>query len=274
MALVFNHGTQSITLTNYGDNDQVHFKAKDIASFLGYKNTRDAIIQHVWDKNKTTASHFTTSRDSLPLKKLDPQTILINEAGLYQLIFASKMQYAQAFQEWVFNTVLPTIRKTGAYKLQNKIIRQKLTFKIESEFDLHVKVVDFIKNYYSNILMTVCNAELSNDTLPKRIKCNQLGYVPGTFDLIINNLHKKFNGFAIEFKSPNAKGVISEKQSDMKTQYETNNFKTLISNSYDQIITEIIKYMSDTRLKCLHCNGKFKSSQTLKNHLKGFHRIL
>ena len=240
MAMIFNHGTQTVTLTNYGDNDKVYFKAKDIASFLGYTNTKKAIIDHVWEKNKMACAQYKRGNESLPLNKLDPQTVLINEAGLYQLIFASKMPYAQAFQEWVFNTVLPTIRKTGKYKIDNKIIRQKLTFKIESEFDLHTKTVDFIKNFYPNTLMTVCNPELSNDTADKRIKCAQLGYVSGTFDLIINNLHKSFNGFAIEFKSPNGKGVISDKQSEMKIQYEANNFKALISNNYDQIITSII----------------------------------
>jgi prophage antirepressor-like protein/DNA-directed RNA polymerase subunit RPC12/RpoP len=274
MALVFNHGTQSITLTNYGDNDQVYFKAKDIATFLGYTNTTKAIRDHVWDKNKLTVAQFITKNESFSPTKLDPQTMLINEAGLYQLIFASKMQYAQAFQEWVFNTVLPTIRKTGTYKIDNKIIRQKLTFKIENEFQLHTKVVDFIKNFYPHTLMTICNAELSNTSVDKRIKCAQLGYVPGTFDLIINNLHKSFSGFAIEFKSPTGLGVVSIKQSEMKTHYEANNFKTLISNSYDQIITEIIEYMRNTRVKCSHCSSKFKSSQTLKNHCKYFHRIL
>ena len=122
--------------------------------------------------------------------------------------------------------------------------------------------------------MTVCNPEMSNDTLQKRIKCNQLGYVSGTFDLIINNFHKSFNGFAIEFKSPNGKGVISEKQADMKVQYEANNFKTLISNNYDEVITEIIDFMRDTRVKCQHCSSRFKSTKTLKNHCKYFHRII
>ena len=130
-------------------------KQKDIATFLGYTNTTKAIRDHVWDKNKLTVAQFITKNESFSPTKLDPQTMLINEAGLYQLIFASKMQYAQAFQEWVFNTVLPTIRKTGTYKIDNKIIRQKLTFKIENEFQLHTKVVDFIKNFYPHTLMTI-----------------------------------------------------------------------------------------------------------------------
>ena len=272
MAMIFNHGTQTVTLTNYGDNDKVYFKAKDIASFLGYTNTKKAIIDHVWEKNKMACAQYKRGNESLPLNKLDPQTVLINEAGLYQLIFASKMPYAQAFQEWVF-TVLQTIRKTGTYKLENKPIRQKLTYKIESEYDLHTKTVDFIKNFYPDMLITVCNAEYSNDNAEKRIKCNQLGYVAGTFDLIINNLHKSFNGFAIEFKSPSGKGVISPKQTDMKTQYLANNFKVLISNNYDEIITEIIEYMRDTRVKCQHCIGKFKTLKTLNNHCRWIHRI-
>lgn len=272
MMNTFNHGTQSITLTNYGDTDKVFFKAKDIASFLGYTNTRKAIRDHVWDKNKITCAQYKGGNESFPPAKLDPLTILINEAGLYQLIFASKMSYAQKFQEWVFNTVLPSIRKTGKYQI-DKPIRQKLIYKIENEYDLHTKVIDFINNFYSNMLRTVCNPELSNDTYEKRIKCKELGYNPGTFDLIINNLHKSYNGFAIEFKSPSGKGVISKFQSEMKSQYEQNNIKTLISNNYDEILKHIIDYMRDTRIKCMHCKSKFKSTKTLHNHCKHFHKL-
>ena len=273
MSLTFTYGTKTFNLVNYGYNDKVYFKAKDIATFLGYKNTRDAIVKHVWEKNKITSSTV-GSRDSLLPPKLDPQTILINEAGLYQLIFASKMDFAQTFQEWVFNTGLPSIRKTGQYMLVNKPIRQMLAFKIESEYNLHVKVINFIDIYYPHMLRTICNPELSNDTAEKRIKCAMLGYVKGTYDILINNLHKNFHGFAIELKSPKGTGVISEAQQLMKTTYENNNFKVLISNSYDEIITSIVDYMANTRIKCNHCQCKFKSVKTLKAHEKGFHRMI
>ena len=274
MSLTFTYGTQKFDLVNYGDHDKVYFKARDIALFLGYKNTRGAIIAHVWDKNKLTVSQLTTCPISIPSPKLDPQTILINEAGLYQLIFSSKMDFAQMFQEWIFNTVLPSIRKTGQFMITNKPIRVMTTFKIETENDLHVKVINFINIYYPDMLRTICNPELSNDTAEKRIKCAQLGYKAGTFDILINNLHKSFNGFAIELKSPKGTGVISEAQQLMKTTYESNNFKVLISNDYDQIITSIIDYMANTRVKCTHCMCRFKSTKTLKNHHKGFHRII
>ena len=86
-------------------------------------------------------------------------------------------------------------------------------------------------------------------------------------------MHKSYTGFALELKTPNGKGVVSDNQLKMKENYELNGFKTLISNNYDEVITSIIEFMRDTRVKCPHCNGKFKSSKTLKNHLKGFHRI-
>ena len=147
-------------------------------------------------------------------------------------------------------------------------------FKIENEFDLHTKVINFIDKFFPDMLRVVCNPELSNDTVDKRIKCAQLGYKAGAFDLIINNLHKTYNGFAIEFKSPTGKGTISENQQLMKTTYESNNIKVLISNNYDEIITSIIDYMANTRVKCMHCQCKFKSMKTLSKHISGFHRII
>jgi prophage antirepressor-like protein len=266
-------GSKIFTITDRDSN--VWFKGFDVANILGYVRERDAIRQHVDDDDKRKRGDVSNRGDLERFEKNETNQIMINESGMYSLVLRSKLESAKAFKRWITSEVLPSIRKTGRFKVDlNKAVKQNLVFKIENEFQLHTKVVDFIKNFYSNTLMTVCNPELSNNSVDKRIKCAQLGYVPGTFDLIINNLHKSFNGFAIEFKSPNGKGVISDKQSEMKTQYEANNFKTLISNSYDQIITEIIEYMRNTRLKCSHCSSKFKSSKTLKNHCKYFHRIL
>ena len=201
-------------------------------------------------------------------------TIYINEAGLYQLIFGSKKTYAEQFQKWVLEDVLPSIRKTGKYKVNdNKIVKANLTFNIQNEFDLHTQVINFIKVQYPNILLTIANGELQNDTFEKRHKSYLTGYTPGTFDIIINNLHKNYSGFAIELKSPRGSGVISEPQKLMQEKYNLNGFKTLISNDYNQIIVEIIEYMRETRIKCQHCKTKFKSNQTLKSHLISFHKI-
>ena len=50
-------------------------------------------------------------------------------------------------------------------------------------------------------------------------------------------------------------------------EYEKNNFKVLISNNYDEIIKEIIHYFQNVRVKCIYCTRKFKSEETLNNHL-------
>jgi len=79
------------------------FVAKDVAKCLGYKKTRNAIQDHVDNEYK---------KEALIQGPLGgPQnTIIINEAGVYQLIFSSKLPDAQVFQDWVFEEVLPSIK--------------------------------------------------------------------------------------------------------------------------------------------------------------------
>ena len=270
MMNTFKFGDSNVfTLTDRDSN--VWFNGFNVANILGYAKPANAIIMHVDSEDKQHRGNFP---DSGKYEKNEKNQIMINESGLYSLILRSKLDSAKAFKRWITSEVLPSIRKTGRFKLDhNKPVKQNLVFKIENEYDLHTKVVDFIKNFYTNALMTVCNPELSNDSPEKRVKCKALGYACGTFDIIINNMHKSYTGFAIELKTPNGRGVVSDNQVKMKEQYEMNGFKTLITNSYDEAITSIIEFMRDTRVKCPHCNGKFKSSKTLKNHLKGFHRI-
>ena len=110
-----------------------------------------------------------------------------------------------------------------------------LTFKIENEMDLHVKVVSFLKKRYPHSLFTITLGE-NQCTSIKRIESHRKGYLCGSPDLIINNLHKHYTGFCIEFKSLNRNGVLSPDQSIMLRQYQNNGLKTLVSNDYDHII--------------------------------------
>ena len=103
-----------------------------------------------------------------------------------------------------------------------------LTFKIERETDLHFKVVSFLKKRYPQSLFTVTLGE-NQDTVQKRIDSFKKGYLRGPPDLIINNLHKHYTGFCIEFKSPKGNGVLSPDQSMILQQYQNNGFKTLVS---------------------------------------------
>ena len=138
--------------------------------------------------------------------------------------------------------------------------------------DLHVEIVSFLKKRYPHSLFTVTLGE-NQDTFHKRIDSYKKGYLRGSPDLIINNLHKRYTGFCIEFKSPKGNGVLSPDQSMMLRQYQNNGFKTLVSNDYDHIIEQIIEYFRDLRILCSYCPRRFISSQSLRNHIKFFHKM-
>ena len=146
-----------------------------------------------------------------------------------------------------------------------------MSFKIENETDLDVKVVSFLKKRYPHSLFIVTLVE-NQDTVHKRIDSFKKEYLRGSPDLIINNLHKHCTGFCIEFKNPNGKGILSPDQSMMLRQYQNNGFKTLVSNDYDHIIEQIIEYFRDVRILCSYCPRRFISSQSLRNHIKSFHK--
>ena len=200
-------------------------------------------------------------------------TLYLNESGLYSVIFGSKLETAKSFKRWVTKDVLPSIRKTGRYDYCiNHKYNNTLTFKIENETDLHVKVISFLKKRYPHSVFTVTLGE-NQDTVHKRIDSFKKGYLCGSPDLIINNLHKRYSGFAIEMKTPKGNGVLLPDQSMVLRQYQNNGFKTLVSNDCDQIIKQIIEYFRDVRILCSHCPRRFISFKSLRNHSKGFHKM-
>lgn len=83
------------------------FVGKDVAAALGYTNSRDAIATHVFADDKGVESI-----DTLGGRQ---KMTIINESGLYALVFGSRLKIAKDFKHWVTSEVLPSIRKNGAY---------------------------------------------------------------------------------------------------------------------------------------------------------------
>ena len=82
-----------------------------MATALGYERATKAIQDHVNEEDK----------DEIPIQDSIgrmQKTPIINESGLYALIFGSKLESAKRFKRWVTSEVLPTIRKTGGYQMQ------------------------------------------------------------------------------------------------------------------------------------------------------------
>ena len=87
----------------------VWFVGKDAAKSPGYSNTRKALSDHVDDEDKRDG---VTIRD--PIGRLQ-NPLMINESGIYSLIFGSRLAIAKSFKRWITSEVIPSIRKHGAY---------------------------------------------------------------------------------------------------------------------------------------------------------------
>ena len=86
---------------------------KDVARALGYSNTKDALIRHVEDEDKRGSR--------IPTPSGVQDMTIINESGVYSLIFSSKLPSAKKFKRWVTSEVLPALRKAGSYTIQNEV---------------------------------------------------------------------------------------------------------------------------------------------------------
>lgn len=94
--------------------EQPYFVGRDVASALGYKNPVAAMTQHV--DNEDSVKYAIPDNQGL-----SQNTTLINESGVYSLVFGSKLETAKAFKRWVTSEVLPMIRKHGGYLTQEKL---------------------------------------------------------------------------------------------------------------------------------------------------------
>ena len=262
MEIISTFTKNSTKLNVYGSFEDPLFLAQEVGDMLGLNRVRDSLVN--MNVNFKVAGQTRTPGGL-------QQTYFLKEPGLYWLLMRSNKTQAIEFQNWICQDVIPSIRKSGKYEITHKCPK-RVTFKIETEYDLHTKVVSFLKKQFPQSIFLASLGEMQ-DSDEKRIKAFNLGYMKGSADLIIQNLHKKYSGFAIEFKSPKTGGVISESQAKMMNAYTDNGFKVVTSNDYDEIIMQIIEYFKDVRIKCQYCSCKFKSSKTIKNHHKYFHKI-
>ncbi|TOY70758.1 hypothetical protein DIS12_04705 [Leuconostoc citreum] len=106
---VFNFETNDVRTVVI--NSEAWFVGKDVADALGYTKSRNALTKHV-DEDDALKRGVTDNLGRLQ------ETTLINESGVYSLIFGSKLENAKRFKKWVTSEVLPAIRKTGSYSTQ------------------------------------------------------------------------------------------------------------------------------------------------------------
>lgn len=102
-------------------NNETYFVGKDIAEALGYANPKNAVPTHVSEEDKlSTQIEYAGQRR---------EVTVINESGLYALIFGSKLESAKRFKHWVTSEVLPSIRKHGVYAVDELLNNPEMAIK-------------------------------------------------------------------------------------------------------------------------------------------------
>ena len=135
------------------ENGKYLFCGSDVAGALGYSNPRDALRRHCKGVVK---------RDTLTDGGLQ-QLSFLPEGDVYRLIVHSKMPSAERFERWVFDEVLPTIRKHGAY-----LTKEKLWEVATSPEALMKLCSDLLAEREANISLRKENAQLEGKAVPER----------------------------------------------------------------------------------------------------------
>lgn len=116
-------------------NNEPYLVGKDVADILGYANSRDALVRHVDDCDKADVVIHDGSQNR--------RVVVINESGLYTLIFGSKLESAKKFKRWVTSEVLPSIRQHGKYEIpKDPMSALKLMFEAQTETNAKVEVIE------------------------------------------------------------------------------------------------------------------------------------
>ena len=176
---------------------ETYFVGKDVASGLGYKNTKNALMRHVDEEDKLGA-RFTTSGQNREM-------IVINESGLYSLILSSKLDSARRFRRWVTSEVLPAIRKNGRYELeqQNRVLESRNA--LLEEITIQQKPLTDYARIILSSTQTVTITQIAQDYGMSPVGMNQLLFklhiqhkVDGQWILYIPYLNK---GYVQSFSS-------------------------------------------------------------------------
>lgn len=193
------------------------FVGRDVAESLGYAEPRSAISKKVDTEDKGVAEMETPSGKQ--------KVTIINESGLYSLIFGSKLESAKRFKRWVTSEVLPSIRKTGGYQKQlspQEMMRIQLGMIDDHE--------DRIKNLESNMVIDYGQQQTLRQHVNKAV-LNALG------------------GKDTEAYAYISKVVFAECNRDLQDRFKVNSRNNIPRKRYEEAIDYVDNWEPKTNTK-------------------------
>ena len=145
------HNSPIRTITD--PKGEIWFCGTDVCNILGYQNSRKALQDHCKEAGVTKRYTPTTSGNQ--------EITFINEPNLYRLIIKSRKPEAERFEAWVFEEVLPQIRKTGSYSQNTHEIRPlEITLKVQMLDNLYymAKNASELCHQYRKMMNDIINA--------------------------------------------------------------------------------------------------------------------
>lgn len=175
-------------------DEEPYFVGKDVADILGYLKPANAIANHVDDEDKTTTLIQGTGSN------YKSKAVIINESGLYSLIFSSKLESAKRFKRWVTSEVLPAIRKHGIYATDN-VIEQTLR---DPDYIINV-LTEYKKEKEHNLLLQQQVGELKPkadyyDQILKSKKLITVNAIAKDYGMSAQALNKILHDLKVQFK--------------------------------------------------------------------------
>lgn len=200
-------GAMSLDMAMIGD--EPWFYAPSLARTLGHKDARD-MLQGVPSDEKAlfsvrtlgaSSSEESSEEDARRRKGGVREATFLSEPGFYRVVMRSRVELAEPFKRWVFRDVLPSIRKTGQYKMHEEAKRLGVTFDFtEAQWDwlkLHSYMVDLLvlaaAGYNSVQITRMLNYNtLTGITARKQIdRLKELGFLPKVIEPRAKQLERR-----------------------------------------------------------------------------------
>ena len=197
------------------------FVGKDVAEALGYKKPENAIANHVSDEDKTS----TLIQGSGSNYK--SKATIINESGLYALIFGSKLESAKRFKRWVTSEVLPAIRKTGSYQ-KPMTVAEQIQLLAQGTVELNQRV-DTLDRKLERLEYDLPVLPVEADRITEAVKKKGTAVLGG-------KLSNAYKSRSIRQK------VYSNIHSNLRYQFQVKSYKSIKRNQVDKAVDIIGRY--------------------------------